>query len=109
MSGEDLCNVGPVALLQDLAVCAALGIESVERNGHHYHPGLSQLPVAMQTAALEHHPDLYHTGPDGWPALKIQDGRLDVTSINQAHFGVGFTPDLADLKAAPDWEPPVRP
>ena len=32
MSGEDLCNVGPVALLQDLAVCAALGIESVERN-----------------------------------------------------------------------------
>ena len=52
----------PVALLQDLAVCAALGIESVERNGHHYHPGLSQLPGAMQTATLEHHPDLYHTG-----------------------------------------------
>ena len=109
MSGEDLCNVGPVALLQDLAVCAALGIESVERNGHHYHPGLSQLPGAMQTAALEHHPDLYHTGPDGWPTLKIQDGYLDANSINQAPFGVGFTPDLADLTAAPDWEPPIRP
>ena len=26
MSGEDLCNVGPVALQQDLAVMAALGI-----------------------------------------------------------------------------------
>ena len=109
MSGEDLCNVGPVALLQDLAVCAALGIESVERNGHHYHPGLSQLPGAMQTAALEHHPDLYHTGHDGWPTLKIQDGYLDANSINQAPFGVGFTPDLAVLTAAPDWEPPIRP
>src|SRR5213075_3172660 len=32
MSGEDLCNIGPVALLQDLAVVAALGIQSVERN-----------------------------------------------------------------------------
>jgi hypothetical protein len=32
MSGEDLCNTGPIALLQDLAVMAALGIESVERN-----------------------------------------------------------------------------
>ena len=109
MSGEDLCNVGPVALLQDLAVCTALGIESVERNGHHYHPGLSQLPPAMQTAALDHHPDLYHTGPDGWPTLKIQDGRLDATSINQAPFGVGFAPDLGDLMSVPDWEPPVRP
>ena len=63
----------------------------------------------MQTAALEHHPDLYHTGHDGWPTLKIQDGYLDANSINQAPFGVGFTPDLAVLTAAPDWEPPIRP
>ena len=109
MSGEDLCNVGPVALQQDLAVCAALGIESVERNGHHYHPGLSQLPGAMQTAALEHHPDLYHTSPDNWPTLTIQDGRLNATSINQAPFGVGFALDLTDLTSVPDWETPIRP
>ena len=48
MSGEDLCNVGPVAVIQDLAVMSALGIESVERNGHHYMAGLSQFPEAAQ-------------------------------------------------------------
>jgi hypothetical protein len=90
-------------------VCAALGIESVERNGHHYHPGLSQLPESMQTAALEQHPDLYHAGPEGWPTLKIQNGRLDVNSINHAPFGVGFAPDLADLTSVPEWKPPIRP
>ncbi len=109
MSGEDLCNVGPVALLQDLAVCAAIGIESVERNGHHYHPGLSQLPPPMQAAALEHHPDLYHTGPDGWPTLRITDGQIDTTSINNAPFGVGFAPDLTELVSANEWEPPITP
>ncbi|RIK51103.1 MAG: hypothetical protein DCC57_11005, partial [Chloroflexi bacterium] len=29
LSGEDLCNIGPVALLQDLAVVATLGIPHV--------------------------------------------------------------------------------
>ena len=109
MSGEDLCNVGPVALLQDLAVCAALGIESVERNGHHYHSGLSQLPEAMQKATLEHHTDLYHQGPDDWPTLNINKGRIDTTSINNAPFGVGFAPDLSSLTTAADWEAPIRP
>lgn len=109
MSGEDLCNVGPVALLQDLAVCAAIGIESVERNGQHYHPGLSQLPPPMQSAALEHHPDLYHAGPDGWPTLRISDGQIGTTTINKAPFGVGFAPDLTELVSANEWEPPITP
>ena len=79
MSGEDLCNVGPVALLQDLAVMAALGIESVERNGHHYNAGLSQFPAAIQRATLEHHADLYHAAPAGWPTLAIREiGRAHV-------------------------------
>ena len=109
MSGEDLCNIGPVALLQDLAVCAALGIESVERNGHHYHPGLSQLPQSMQDATLQHHPDLYHAGPDGWPTLQINDGRVSMDTINRAPFGVGFAIDMGELTHAADWEPPIRP
>jgi L-alanine-DL-glutamate epimerase-like enolase superfamily enzyme len=109
MSGEDLCNIGPIALLQDLAVCAALGIESVERNGHHYHPGLSQLPKSMQDATLQHHPDLYHAGPDGWPTLDIHNGRVSLDTINLAPFGVGFEIDYTDLTSATDWEPPIRP
>jgi len=109
MSGEDLCNVGPIALLQDLAVCAALGIESVERNGHHYHSGLSQLPEAMQEPTLEHHADLYHKGPDGWPILNIQEGCVSMDTINKAPFGVGFEVAMDKLIPASDWEPPIRP
>ena len=109
MSGEDLCNVGPVALLQDLAVCAVLGIESVERNGHHYHSGLSQLPMSMQEATLEHHADLYHKGRDDWPTLNIQKGRMSMESINKAPFGVGFEIAMDELTSASDWEPPIRP
>ena len=89
MSGEDLCNIGPVALLQDLAVMATLGIESVERNGHHYHAGLSQFPKEVQEQVLAHHPDLYVRSPHGWPTLRIQAGRLDLASTNAAHFGFG--------------------
>ncbi len=40
MSGEGLANVGPVALLNDLAAMAVLGMGDVERNGHHYFAGL---------------------------------------------------------------------
>ena len=93
MSGEDLCNTGPVALLQDLAMMAALGIESVERNGHHYHAGLSQFPAAVQESVLRRHEDLYCRSPLGWPTLRVNDGRLALGTINGAPFGVGFELD----------------
>src|SRR5207247_7825279 len=88
LSGEDLANIGPVALLQDLAVCAALGIASVERNGHHYFAGLSMFPEDVQRQMLEAHGDLYHTSPQGWPTLAIRDGRLQLDSVNNAPFGI---------------------
>ena len=97
MSGEDLCNIGPVALLQDLAVMAALGIRSVERNGHHYHAGLSQFPRTVQQQVLASHPDLYAVSAGGWPALKIMDGEINLQSINQAPFGVGFGLEMEQL------------
>ena len=94
MSGEDLCNIGPVALLQDLAVMAALGISSIERNGHHYHAGLSQFPEPVQRLMLAHHGDLYGASGAGWPTLKIASGQLDLGSINRAPFGAGFRLDV---------------
>jgi hypothetical protein len=69
---------------------AALGIESVERNGHHYHAGLSQFPGAVQEQILGHHPDLYDRSLGAWPTLRIQEGQLSLSSINAAPFGVGF-------------------
>jgi hypothetical protein len=86
MSGEDLSNIGPVALLQDLVVQAVLGNRSVERNGHHYFRGLSMWPDDLQHRVANAHPDLY--GEDhGFAALKIHDGSLQLTSTLAAPFG----------------------
>lgn len=106
MSGEDLCNVGPVALLQDLAVCAALGIESVERNGHHYNAGLSQFPGELQGQMIRSHGDLYQKSPAGWPTLNIRDGEINLASINESAFGVRFLLDPAQFTAADQWQWP---
>ena len=95
MSGEDLCNVGPVSLQQDLAVMAALGIRSVERNGHHYHPGLSQYPKPIQEAVLQHHSDFYERSADGWPSVRVSRGEVDLTSIDRAPFGIAFDFDVS--------------
>ncbi|MGJ3241874.1 MAG: enolase C-terminal domain-like protein [Opitutales bacterium] len=97
MSGEDLSNIGPVALPQDLAVQAALGNSSVERNGHHYFAGLSFWPQSIQKLMTTHHEDLYRPTDAGWPALAIRDGRLPLTSVNHAPFGLAALPDLAFL------------
>ncbi|MEE2941808.1 MAG: hypothetical protein VX413_00290 [Verrucomicrobiota bacterium] len=95
MSGEDLCNVGPVAVIQDLAVMAALGIESVERNGHHYMAGLSQFPDVTQRQVLDAHTGLYRISEQGWPTLNIRNGRIDLASVNNQPFGTGFELDLS--------------
>jgi hypothetical protein len=89
MTGEDLCTLGPFALVQDLAMMALLGIDHVERNGHHYYRGLSMFPADWQQAMLAAHGDLYTRHPDGFACLKIQGGKLQLASANAAPFGVG--------------------
>lgn len=90
ISGEDLSNVGPVAMLQDLAVQTVLGVTSVERNGHQYFAGLSAWPEAIQTSILQHHPDLYARARQGWPSLVVKEGEVSVESVTRAPLGVGF-------------------
>ena len=58
-TGEDLMNCGPIALLQDLAAGAVLGLTHMERNGHHYFAGLQQMPTEVQRQILTSHGDLY--------------------------------------------------
>jgi hypothetical protein len=101
LSGEDLANIGPVALLQDLAVCASLGIASVERNGHHYFAGLSMFPSEVQQQVLAAHADLYAPSRDGWPTLTIRDGLLDVRSVVAAPFGPGPVAPVEQFKLVP--------
>ena len=89
MSGEDLVNIGPVALLQDLAAQAALGNTSVERNGHHYFNGLTPFPPEISQLMLQQHGDLYTTMDDGFARVNITGGELNLATINAAPFGVG--------------------
>jgi len=88
MSGEDLANIGPVAVCQDLAVQAALGNASVERNGHHYFRGLSMWPLQVGEAMMAEHGDLYTTGEDGEARLHVDRGEINLRSVNAAPLGV---------------------
>jgi hypothetical protein len=90
LSGEDLTNIGPVSLQQDLAVIATLGITHPERNGEHYFAGLSEFPRPIQETTLKAHPDLYVQHPGGFPAVRIAAGKLSMRSINAAPFGYAF-------------------
>jgi len=83
-----LCNLGPVTLLQDFAMMAMLGVEHVERNGHHYYRGLSLWPADWQDAALAAHGDLYRKHRDGFACLHIREGRVALGSVNPAPLGV---------------------
>jgi len=96
LTGEDLCILGPVALLADLAMMALLGIEHVERNGHHYYRGLSMLPREWQERTLAAHGDLYTRHPDGFARLQVAGGRLQLGTVNEAPFGLGpmFDPSV---------------
>lgn len=103
LSGEDLANIGPIALLQDLTVCAVLGITSVERNGHHYFAGLSMFPQEVRQQVLESHGDLYRPSRDGWPTLAITAGSLSLQSLQSAPFGAGFPLRVEQFTALEAW------
>ncbi|MDQ8187689.1 enolase C-terminal domain-like protein [Pelagicoccus sp. SDUM812002] len=93
MSGEDLCNIGPVAVLQDLTLQSLLGNASVERNGHHYFYGLSPFPTAVQSLLAERHPELFQSAIDGSACLQIHCGEIPTAHLHHLPFGTGFTPE----------------
>lgn len=96
-SAEDLCTVGPYALLQDLAVAATLGAGHVERNGHHYFAGLTPFPEPMQSGLESAHPDLFQRVVPGVAGVRVRDGRLELGSVVDAPFGTSYEPDPAAL------------
>lgn len=95
-TGEDLMNLGPVALLQDLAVGATIGLTHMERNGHHYVAGLRHLPAEVQQEVVECHGDLFHeheTKGGRFPSLAINQGKVNLASVNRAPFGYSIALD----------------
>ncbi len=90
-SGEDLTNLPVRALQQDLCLMASLGIEHVERNGHHYFRGLDHLPATEAEQIQLAHPDLYRR-EQNTTALSINNGWLNVESLNSPGFGCRLDP-----------------
>jgi L-alanine-DL-glutamate epimerase-like enolase superfamily enzyme len=90
-SGEDLTNLPVIALQQDLALMTALGIEHVERNGHHYFRGLDHLAPEVVQYALDQHGDLYREDERG-ATLRIADGRLSIASLERPGLGADLLP-----------------
>jgi hypothetical protein len=103
ISAEDLTTVGPVELLQDLAVAATIGVDDVERNGHHYFAGLSAFPDRVQETVLEDHGDLYHRDERGVTTLAIEDGRVELGSVLDAPFGHAHPPDTSEFTPLETW------
>ncbi|MDA1053892.1 MAG: mandelate racemase [Planctomycetota bacterium] len=103
MTGEDLCSVGIVPVQSDLCLVATLGLEHIERNGHHYHRGLSYLPRQQQVAALAVHGDLY-AEQNGIVAPRLVDGRFQIGSLQCAGFGFAVEPDMSAMRSPDEWE-----
>jgi hypothetical protein len=103
LTAEDLTTVGPVALHEDLAVVGTLGTEHVERNGHHYLRGLSMFPRENIDPVVEHHADLYRRLPDETPAVRIENGRLEIGSVVDAPFGLAVPFDPTRFTSLTDW------
>ncbi len=98
MSGEDLTTQAGLALQQDTALAALLGIEHVERNGHHYVDGFAGQGATgvEQQAFLDAHPQLYQAA-DGNVRVRIHDGRLSLLSLGTRGFASGAAPDFNTL------------
>lgn len=102
MTGEDLCSVGIIPVQADLCLAATLGIEHVERNGHHYHPGLSYLPAAQRRAALAAHPDFY-AERHGIVSPRVTDGKFEIGSLHCLGFGFAVEPDFDSMQPPGAW------
>lgn len=103
ISAEDLSTVGPVSLLQDLAVMATIGTEHVERNGHHYFRGMAMLPSELQEELLAHHGDLYRRHDRVFPTLNIDDGRISLDTVVDSPFGYSVDLELERFTPRNEW------
>ena len=96
LSAEDLTTFGPIELTEDLAVAATLGVDHVERNGHHYYRGLDAFPEEVTRETLAAHGDLYRRHEQEFATLAIDEGTLVLDSVVDAPFGraIDLDPDL---------------
>jgi hypothetical protein len=89
VSGEDMMNMPVAPLHVDLVVMAAMGVEHIERNGHHFNRGLDHCTPKERAALLKAHPSLYHKKAPDLDVLATESGTLDVRTLNaRPGFGI---------------------
>jgi hypothetical protein len=91
VTGEDLTCQAGLAVQQDLALGALIGITHAERNGHHYVDGFGDTPPDEADAFLTAHPDLYERAGNK-VRLAIHDGDLQTGSLTQPGFATNVHP-----------------
>jgi hypothetical protein len=106
MSAEDLTTQAGLGVQQDLALVGLIGLDHVERNGHHYVDGFGDAPRAEGLAFLAAHPDLYREEA-GRVRLAIAEGRIALGSLWGPGFAASTHPDPAALEplSIPTWPP----
>ncbi len=99
LSAEDLTMQAGIAVQQDLALVATLGLRHVERNGHHYVNGFAGQGAdeREQQAFLNAQPGLYESSA-GSVRLAFRDGRIDLTSLAAPGFASRVHPEWATLE-----------
>ncbi|MEO8346045.1 MAG: enolase C-terminal domain-like protein [Betaproteobacteria bacterium] len=98
LSAEDLTTQAGLAVQQDTALAALLGMTHIERNGHHYVNGFAGqgASAAEQQAFLAAHADLYHRAGDN-VRLSVQGGQLSLGSLHMPGFAANASPDFASM------------
>ena len=86
LSAEDLTCQPGLCWQQDTVMAAVLGLQDIERNGHHFAGGMQGASDDERRAYAEAHPDVY----DG-TSLRITNGTVDIGSLIDAP-GFASTP-----------------
>nr|WP_249160109.1 hypothetical protein [Bradyrhizobium manausense] len=97
VTGEDLTCQAGLAVQQDLALGAFIGVTHAERNGHHYVDGFGETPAAEAQAFAAAHPDLYADAGQGI-RLSVHNGDLLTGSLHVAGFATSVHPDWSALR-----------
>lgn len=102
LSAEDLTVLPVIALQQDLATAATLGLTHVEKNGHHYVRGCAHCTPQERQGLRAYHASLYQQlGNELF--LDIRGGQVNLTSLQCPGYGVGFEVDLPPFPTWREW------
>ncbi len=102
ISGEDLTCLPIVPLHEDFVSQSILGITHGDRNGHHYHYGLSSLSPREKEQIARHHRSMYVFRDGEW-FLNVRHGQVDCSSLQCAGFGVAEEPDWDSMSNMRTW------